>query len=505
MTPVSEVKPKQRTGRPRKHRDAEREATILYKPTVLAFAQAVAKGQAREIMCVGTRGDGKTQGMFGAMLMHAAEHARLGYQLPVKWIGVTDTFASHKLKTIPSLEDPMWKGAWRMSDGGHLVIAKVNGQEIVHLHLFGIEDQGAMDRVRMECHGVWFEEPAPAAVLVSSSGVTEMAWTMAMTSQRLPTHAHVAAMTLNYPDEDHWTWQRFQPQPGVSGVNPTDATRAWFRIPPGERASKEQRESWAHALRDRPDLLRRLVEGQPGSILLGPQVADGFRRELHVAKERIFPVKGEPLALGVDFGLTPSVIVGQHAHGYRRVYAAFPCQRGGIKQLMENDVIPWIDKYAPWALQQSQMIYGCYDPAGQTAEESDIERNPVGTLEKILPGLWFPGPIKWESRKHTLLSAINHHRAPGQVSLQLDPVHCKPLIEALDGRWHYPMDRLGAVRRDGPKKPHHPWEDLGDALIYWLWGLTTDAQPPAEIKVESQFEIGQRQPQAVEVESTWRM
>jgi hypothetical protein len=421
------------------------------------------------------------------MLGHAAKHHELKFPLPTKWIGFTDTFSAHKAKTFESLEKPFWKGCWRSSDGGHVWTALVNGRPTVELHLFGIEDQGAMDRVRTECVGVWGEELAPTAVLGVSAGVDESAWGMALTSQRIPTHHPIAVITENYPDEDHWTWQRFKPGSGVSGRHPDDPTRAWFRIPPGERADAAQRKEWAHALRDRPDLLRRLIEGQPGSIMLGPQVADGFSMDLHVAKDRIHPVPGEPLGLGIDFGLTPTCVIGQPVQGRRNIYASHTIERGGIKQLLENDVLPWLSRHAPWVLRGRNLLYGCYDISGQTSEQSDVERDPVTILEALLPGLWFPGPVSWDSRKHVLLSAMHHSVKPGQVSLQIDPVDAAGLVKALAGRWHYPIDRQGQVRRDLPKKPNHPWEDYGDAFVYWLWSLTSESQPPGPIKVESQF------------------
>jgi len=485
------LQPTQKTGRPRKHPPKDDRVAVLdFTETIQAVIRLMIEpGPVREIMCVGTRGDGKTIGVLAGMLGHAAMHQGKGFDLPVKWLGVTDTFSAHKAKTFESLEKPFWKGAWRPSDGGHIWTAVVNGRPTVELHLCGIEDQGAMDRVRTECHGVWFEEPAPTAVLGVSKGVDETAWGMAMTSQRLPTPAHVAVMTLNYPDEDHWTWQRFQPGPGVSGRHPSDPSRAWFRIPPGERADATQRQEWAHALRDRPDLLRRLIEGQPGSLLLGPQVADGFRLDVHVSHERLYPVIGEPLAMGVDFGLTPTLVLGQVLKGRKLIYGAFTIPHGGLKQLLENEVLPWLSKYASFAIRNRGMVYGCYDVAGQTGEQSDSERDTISVLEAMLPGLWFPGPVKWESRKHVLLSAMHQHVAPGQVALQLDPVEAKGLIQALGGRWHYPMDRMGQVRRDLPKKPNHPWEDYGDAFIYWLWGLTSESQPPTPIVVETAFSL----------------
>lgn len=465
---------------------------LNWTPTVRTFIEEVVQGARREYGVFGTRGDGKTQGVLGAMLAHAARHQAAGYKLPVPWIGVTDTFQSHKLKTVRSVEDPMWASCWQVHDSGHQVVAVVGGRPMVRLDLFGIEDQGAMNRVRMETCGVWFEEPAPTGTEESSSGVSEDAWATALTSQRLPSYSHPAIMTLNYPHEDHWTWQRFLPRKGISGLHPDEPSRRWYRIPPGERASERQREEWRQALKNRPDLLRRLLDGEPGSILVGAQVAEGFREDRHVAQTRLDPVEGEPLLLGVDFGHTPTVIIGQPYRGSRRVLAALSCEHGGIKQHLEDAVLPWLTMRAPWALRQRGMIVGCYDPAGETGEQSDIEKDPVSTLEELLPGLWFPGPVKWESRKHTLVSSLNHHRAAGEPSLQIDPVEGQPLIKALSGRWYYPTDRHGNVRRDLPKKPNHPWEDLGDSFIYWLWAFTGSAQT-ATIKVDNTWSIFDRQ------------
>ncbi len=481
----------------------ERTAVMDFTATVSTMIQCMATpSKVRELLVVGTRGDGKTIGVLAGMCAHAAGHQAAGFPLPVKWIGFTDTFSAHKAKTFASLEKPFWKGCWRPSDGGHIWQAVVNGRPTVELHLFGIEDQGAMDRVRTECVGVWGEEVAPTAILGVSTGVDESAWAMALTSQRVPSHHHIAVITENYPDEDHWSWQRFKPSAGTSGVHPDDPSRAWLRIPPGERADAAQRAEWAHALRDRPDLLRRLIEGQPGSILLGPQVADGFSLDLHVANGRLHPIPNEPLACGLDFGLTPTLIIGQAVRGRRLIYGAFTIPHGGVTQLLENEVLPWMSRHCPWALRNRNMLYGCYDVSGQTGEQSDSTRDPVSIVEQLLPGLWFPGPISWDSRKHVLLSAMHHHVAPGQVSLQIDNIDAAGLVKALTGRWHYPIDRQGQVRRDLPKKPNHPWEDYGDAFIYWLWSLTSEAPPSGPMKVETAFSLDS---QPVEVVDTFHL
>ena len=142
---------------------------IELQPMVSRFVKAVINGTAPEMACFGTRGDGKTIGALLATICHAKQHQEKGYPLPVQWMGVTDTHQSHKEKTVPSMNNPLWQGIWTQREQDHLAVATIGGVEAVHMSLFGIEDQSAMNRVRRESCGVWFEEPAPAGY--ASSGV----------------------------------------------------------------------------------------------------------------------------------------------------------------------------------------------------------------------------------------------------------------------------------------------------------------------------------------------
>jgi len=473
--------------------------------TVDQFVSAIENGEADEIACYGTRGDGKTQGAFIGQVLHAVRHKAEGFALPTIWMGVTDTFESHKQKTVPSLQELHWEGRWRLYDGNHLAVYRVERQELVHLNLFGIEDRGATDRVRRAAHGMWFEEAAPTALMVKSTGISELAWSTGITSLRLPSYHNPAILTENYPDEDHWSWRHWHPSEeelelggilepeasGVKGIHPFFSRRMWIRVPPGERAPAEQRKKWMEALKDRPDLLGRLLLGKPGVVLLGPQVAEGFNESRHVSNKRLSVIKGEPLFIGLDFGHTPAAIIGQHWRGFIRVNAALPCERGGIRQHLELTVKPWLVKNCPWIFNQRGLIQGGHDPAGDTGEETDIDQSPMKVVKAELGGVWQEGAVTWEGRKGPMLASFNRAIA-GEPALQIDPVDGRPLIKALNGTWYYPQAKDGRVSRDLPAKPNHPHEDIGDGYCYFLGRIAPASPKPTskpKIEVKTQYNV----------------
>jgi hypothetical protein len=421
--------------------------------------------QPTEVAAFGTRGDGKTWGAFGAMIVHAQQHHAAGFPLPTKWLGAADTFQSHKSKTHESLLAPGWQGTWSLKDDGHLAAFVLDGAELVHLRLFGVEDQSGMDRLRAECHGLWFEEPAPSSVLVTSSGLSESAWGLGLTSRRLPTYRAPAIMTLNYPDEDHWTWRRF-----VTDQHPGTA---YVRIPPGEYASAEQREEWTRALANRPDMLKRLLAGEPGAILLGQAVARGWNGMNHVAEKNYEPVEYAPLWIGWDAGHTPSTIIGQRVEGRVRVYAALCTQGAGTRQHIDAQVRPWLEAHAPWALRRRDdpMLFHAYDPSMNTGDQSDTDASPIRVIQSLLGGVLRAGAVSWEGRRDPMLALFNQ-AVGGAWALQVNPGKDTDLLRrAWDGRWHYATKVTGELRSIQPAKPNPPWADIGDAGCYFIGGV----------------------------------
>ena len=437
--------------------------------------------------CFGARGDGKTWGVLGAMVMHAQMHHDRGFPLPVIWAGATDTHRAHVEKTVRSLKNVAWRGAWQMRDQDHQALFRAQGSTLVQIQLFGVKDRSEVDHLRAEFHGLWFEEPAPAAVMTSSSGIDETSWATGITSMRLPSHANVAALTTNYPDEDHWTWQRFveQRQPGS----------CYFRIPPGERASAEQRQEWEQALATRPDLLRRLVYGEPGSIAMGPQVAVGFREDRHVADRLLMPVPEVPLMMGWDGGHTPTTVIGQRWEGRVRIYAGLTTTEAGMRQHIEQTVRPWLELHAPWTLRKGgyEHMAHRYDPSLDTGEQADIDQSALARIRRDLGGPAAGGAVSWPGRREPLLALLNMMTGGAPV-LQISPSRdTAALRRALRGSWYYPQRPDGSISRDLPQKPNHPWEDLGDAMCYFVGGVAPsrdDRRDRRPVQIVNEFDVG---------------
>lgn len=411
------------------------------------------------------------------MVMHAAEHHRAGFPLPTTWIALRDTHRNHSLSTKKSLTAPGWpKGAtWAMSDGDHLATFTLQGVPLVRLELIGADSPADAERVRTEAHGLWVDEPAPAADV--SNGITDELYYIASSSARLDTHRRVSMLTSNYPDSDHWTAQRFvyEPQPGTQ----------YFRIPAGERASTEYRAELERLYATRPDLARRLVRGEFGSVMLGDQVAVGFSRATHVRAVR--PMRGVPIWLGQDGGHTPTTVIGQRAEGRARILGALSSEHAGMRQHMTELVMPWLGEHCPWALEGSDMVQVRYDPSLDTDEQADIESNPLRVMRSLLAGHYRPGPVSWEGRKDPMLRVLNA-MVNGEPLLQVDPGQAKGLIKALDGAWYYALGPDGRLKNKDtasgsaqPKKPNHPHEDYGDAFCYLVAGMAPSRDPATRV------------------------
>ena len=418
---------------------------------------------ADEVAGWGARGDRKTSAALDGWLILADRHRAAGGALPFRVMVPTGSHTEHKLKLVRTLAAPHWGAVWALTDDDHLATATVDGVTLLALDLFGTSDPDALNRLRMEAHGLWAEEAAPAAY-EGGGGVTAEAWSIALTSMRMPTARKVAALTSNFPDDDFWGWQRFE-------VHPERATVS-VRIPPGESASPEDRERWRVALASRPDLLARLVDGEPATVPQGPQVAVGYRADVHVAKAPI-PVE-RSLELWLAWDSAPNAhthccVIGQRNGRKRNVLACLVGELVPFEPHFLLSVVAWLQRRAPWTVAPggNEWLYHIFDPNMDPREVVDPALWRWGQIRKALGGHGQPGPVDWPGRSGPMLTLLGDTDGAGGPALQIDPgPDTLMLRKALGGRWHYAVTRGGTVVRDLPFKPDHPWEDAGDAFCY---------------------------------------
>jgi hypothetical protein len=276
---------------------------------------------------------------------------------------------------------------------------------------------------------------------------------------------------MNYPDEDHWTWQRWYVTRHPGSV--------LFRIPKGENPhiSDKQRAEWAEAIKD-PVMRQRLLEGKPGTIIPGRPVADGFNEDLHVSRVPLKPVPNGKLVIGQDGGLMPASVIAQRRGGRIEYLAALASERAGIRQHFRYTLIPWLGEHAPWVLERPELVRVRYDESMNTDSQADLETNPLRVMQDLLPGDYLPGQNNpWSWRRDPLLAALSAMDA-GVPLVAVDPVHAKLLVKAWRGMWHYAVAYDGTVRKEEPKKPNAPWADVGDASAY----ATADIAPLAIVE-----------------------
>jgi hypothetical protein len=393
-----------------------------------------------------------------------------------------DTFTTHESKTHDTLKAGWWDGTWTLSHAGHVATARFGGESWVEVHLLGVEDQAHLDRVRLETVGVHFDEVAEASFL-RSRGINAAAWTTALTSQRLRTfavcdhcglmepeikvrlvepdgtdvvcercgtlarQAHVAMMTSNYPDRNHWAWQRFM-------VEQHPGTLA-FRIPAGESASAAQREEWTRALRGQPQLLKRLVEGEPGFMPMGEPCTPAYQSARHLRRD--LPIAPGDLYLSHDFWHMPATVIASMTPlGQLRIHFARMVPGSDIGALTKDIVKPWLSRNG--LLERPLVHTG--DRTGQGGDQSDKAMSAVKRLLDILPGRWMTVSNDPEQRITALNTAFCDSLSDGEPKVLLGP-EATELDEACIGGWHF--RETGVPEKTGEPGRH---SHVGDAAAY---------------------------------------
>ena len=131
-------------------------------------------------------------------------------------------------------------------------------------------------------------------------------------------------MDFNAPDVDNWTYKLLVDRELPEGMDAGDIE--FFRQPSGLSPQAENLTNLPPRYYERqmignsPDYIRRMIRNEFGAVRNGMPVYPEFQDNLHVAASDLQPVKGIPLRIAADAGLTPAAVIGQRmANGQLRV------------------------------------------------------------------------------------------------------------------------------------------------------------------------------------------
>jgi hypothetical protein len=300
----------------------------------------------------------------------------------------------------------------------------------------------------------------------------------------------------------------FKPESDQRTVN-------FFEQPSGLSDAAENRKGKSRAdydleMRTMPkDDARRMVEGKVGRVKDGLPVYDqDFDREKHVSKVALELLPGVPLHLGFDQGGQhggagqPAVFGFQVApNGQHRGVLAISCPPGtGVERFLDQ-LVPMLRG----RLRGLPPGIWTGDPAGFMG--GDKVYGTLSWFEILIQALGHridPAPTQeWTPRLEAVGTLLRRDIAAGVPKFILCPIHCGPLIDALEGEFKF------GKRHDGTYDPlpvKNMAANMGEAAQYGelgvqhlsgLAGLIVSGQNPGNIK--------SLQPRAVVQSADWNV
>ena len=393
------------------------------------------------------RGEGKSSALAWAALYYTRHNPGGNCVL------IRDTFENIQATTQKTFFEWFPPGIFGSYNGSKKEYTWASGIADGTVTFLGLDTPDDASKLQSREFGMMgLDEVAPA---IGSGGIDEMIFDVGYSSLRQKgMNWYAAKLVENNPDESHWTYRRFV-QPGEEGFAlwQPSVPENIHNLPPGYYA--ELRRQWAH----RPDLVKRMVDGEFGFLQVGRSVTPQWNDKLHLTHSLV-PLPRRDLFLCWDFGLNPTCLITQRTPlGHWNILDAFVGEGIGVEELIEGPVRAiLLDRYKN--LQCDMRHIG--DPQGEQREQTSSSLSAVRSIKRMLGGTWRKGPVKIPERLEPLRAALTK-TVGGRGLIQVDKERAASVWHALRGGWHYNVARTGLVSTVPFKNIHsHP----GDALSY---------------------------------------
>ena len=296
------------------------------------------------------------------------------------------------------------------------------------------------------------------------------------------TPAKFGIETTNPPDVDAPTYSQFKwhnPPPGPKPAGEPLEKHEGFWQKPGENEKNLGAGYYSDLrlyYRDTPDWADMYVDGKPGTLVRGKTVYNGFKRDIHEAKEPI-PWTGAPLWRGWDnSGNCPACVVVQLPSANRvQVLREFHTDRDDIVTFT-NNVIVECNMAFPNAT-----FYDWGDPAGRT-QFSKAKGGFTSNAELMLDEC---GIDVQSSEQNLVVRLAAVQKCIDMIDgLLVDP-SCRRLINGFIAGYCFVEQPKGSGNySDQPDKNRfsHPHDALQYVLLKLLSSLS--AEKPADVPAE---------------------
>ena len=364
-------------------------------PVIRAFHHSSAK--IRGIR--GPLGSGKTSACAIECFLSASRQETFGGIKRFRAVGIRNTYGELKSTTLRTWQDwfPIEVMPAKMD-------APIESYMEGVVHMAEHPDAGRPEKFRLEMEVLFLSLDRPEHVRKLRSLDGTMVWLNE--ASELPVEALQMArmragryppkrlggvvrsgvvMDTNSPDDDHW-WYRLaeqeKPRTYEFFTQPPALLKIGSRYYPNPRCENVQNQPlgihyWLDGVEGaRPGWIDANILNKYASSADGKPVYPEFDEHVHVAKIDLDPMRGVPLWIGVDAGLTPAAVIGQFTpDGQLRLLDEVCAVYMGMKQFLQQALSPFLLAYYPGIPYRT-----VYDPAADSPDQGDIESSPAVQL-----------------------------------------------------------------------------------------------------------------------------
>jgi hypothetical protein len=388
-----------------------------------------------------------------------------------RWAVLRNTYPELKSTTIKTAQEwaPMMVMKWDAPIEGKLdfwLPDKTRVQaDVYFLALDRPEDIGKLKG--LEITGAWLNEAVE---------MPKEAFDMAMQrTGRFPPKRDIGPtwsgvlLDTNPPDTDHWWFKVFEEespdgwevyhQPGGLLLEKDK----YLPNPEAENISNLPN-GYDYYLRQLPGKTKEWIKvfllGQYGVVISGKPVYPEYNDDLHCRE--ISPIKGKPLLIGLDYGLTPAAIICQlSARGQLLVLDELCAEDMGISQFARDVLRPHLQ--TAWNGYTFQAVG---DPAGNSRAESDEKTCFMELAEQGIPAS--PAISNDFLKRREAVAKFLTRLIDGKAALLVHP-RCTNIRKGFMGGYCYKRLQVSGERyRDVPDKNSysHPHDALQYAALY---------------------------------------